>query len=107
MSTTTTAEWTHPTPQHSPQHLLCTRLYDLVLRADFQAAPIQRLHCELCAAQSFRQADPLAEDQVIALPPAGPRRQRACARQHADRQTGKDTTLSASYVAARRPLAPN
>jgi hypothetical protein len=55
---------------HSPQHLLRARLYDLVLRADLYAAPIKRLHCELCAAQSFRQADALVDDKVMALTPA-------------------------------------
>jgi hypothetical protein len=56
---------------HSPQHLLRARLYDLVLRADLYAAAIKRLHRELCATQSFRQADSLMEDKVITLTPAG------------------------------------
>jgi hypothetical protein len=56
---------------HSPHDLLRPRLYDLVLRADLEAATVQRQHRELRATQSLRQAEPLAEDEVITFPPAG------------------------------------
>jgi hypothetical protein len=55
----------------SPHDLLRPRLYDLVLRADLEAAAVQRQHSNLCAAQSLRQAEPLAEDEVVTFPPAG------------------------------------